>query len=312
MDGGSPVGELRLFGQGPSVQEVGAVDNSRLVGGGDLERFRSTVMEEPGGVPPARLQIHRPVKGGGLALAAALVAAILLVSPRRGAPAGRVLLVVLPFDNLSGEKEQECFSDGMTEEMISQLGPLKPDRLAVVVRASVMHCRGTSKRADEIGRELGVKYVLSGSARRSTHQVRVTAELARAKDQVQLWSGSRDRELRDVLGLQNDVAPAIGRELPAPSVPSRGVAREGSARQARGLRDLSQRSLLLEWNRFTAEAERKAKLRDRYRGDPSFAPAYAWLGSTYQILANTEAIDPNEIRARARPALIKRSLITLE
>lgn len=80
-------------------------------------------------------------------------------------PAGRVVLAVLPLDNLSGKQEQEYISDGLTEELITQLSRLEPDHLAVIARTSSMQYKGTKKKVDEIGRELRVDYVLEGGMR---------------------------------------------------------------------------------------------------------------------------------------------------
>src|ERR1700757_2072821 len=93
---------------------------------------------------------------------------------------GKIRLLVLPFENLSGDPEQGYFSDGLTEEMIAQFGRLEPQRLGVIGRTTAMRYKGSSKRLDQIGRELSVDYILEGSTRRYEDRVRITAQLIRA------------------------------------------------------------------------------------------------------------------------------------
>ena len=99
-------------------------------------------------------------------------------------PPTRSMLAVLPFENLTGDPEQEYFSDGLTEEMISQLGDLDPSHLGVIARTSVMHYKHSGEPLDRVGRELGVQYALEGSVRRDSNKVRITAQLIQIKDQA--------------------------------------------------------------------------------------------------------------------------------
>src|SRR5262249_39085424 len=107
-------------------------------------------------------------------------------------PSGKVMLAVLPFENLTGDAGQEYFSDGLTEEMISQLGNLDPQRLGVIARTSVMHYKNSRQQLDRIGRELGVQYVLEGTVRRDSDKVRISAQLIQMKDQTHLWARQYD------------------------------------------------------------------------------------------------------------------------
>lgn len=95
---------------------------------------------------------------------------------------GKFRLLVLPFENLSGDPRQNYFSDGLTDEMITQLGRLEPQRLGIIGRTTAMQYKGGSKRIDEIGRELSVDYILEGSTRRGSDRVRITAQLVRPRD----------------------------------------------------------------------------------------------------------------------------------
>ena len=122
----------------------------------------------------------------------------LVGSPTAAAP---IKLVVLPFENLTGDPEQEYFSDGLTKEMITQLGRLHPQGLSVIARTSSMQYKNRDAAIDQIGRDLGVDYVLEGSARRDGNRVRISATLIQVRDQTQRWTDSFDRELTTILGV---------------------------------------------------------------------------------------------------------------
>ncbi len=103
------------------------------------------------------------------------------------ADAAPIRLAVLPFQNLTGDPEQEYFSDGLTDEMIAQLARLHPERLSVIARTSSMRYKRRDVPLDQIARELGVDYVMEGSARREGNRVRISATLISARDQTQRW-----------------------------------------------------------------------------------------------------------------------------
>ena len=126
---------------------------------------------------------------------------------------GRTALAVLPLRNLSGDPEQEYFSEGLTEELIGQLARIDPERLGIIARASAMKYRQSSKGISQIARELGVTYLLEGSVRRDGDRVRISAALIRASDQTSLWTDVYDRDLRDILKLQAEVAESVAREI---------------------------------------------------------------------------------------------------
>jgi TolB-like protein/Tfp pilus assembly protein PilF len=128
-------------------------------------------------------------------------------------PGAKIMVVVLPFENMSGDPEQEYFSDGLTEEMITQLAVLAPARLGVIARTTSLQYKRTPRAIDLICRELGVDYVLEGSVRRQGNRVRVSAQLIQVSDQAHLWAASYDRELGGILALQSEVARAIAEEI---------------------------------------------------------------------------------------------------
>ncbi len=135
-----------------------------------------------------------------------------VITPGRRAPAKKMLLV-LPFENLSGDSKHEYFADGLTEEMICQLGRLCPKRLGVIARTSAIQYKATKKSIGEIAEELKVDCVLEGSVRCDGQRMRITGQLIEARDQTHLWSATYDRELRDLLDVQADVARQIGKAL---------------------------------------------------------------------------------------------------
>jgi eukaryotic-like serine/threonine-protein kinase len=175
----------------------------------------------PGGAARARPRLRWLVAAAllvAIGVAAALARARVrerpaAAAPAPPAPAEPVKLAVLPFDNLTGDSGQDYFSNGLTEEMIAQLGRLNPQHLGVIARASVMRYKNSSKPLDQIGRELGVQYILEGSARREADRVRITTQLIRTSDQTQLWTDSYESKLTDVLSLQTAVTRDIAKSL---------------------------------------------------------------------------------------------------
>jgi TolB-like protein/DNA-binding winged helix-turn-helix (wHTH) protein/cytochrome c-type biogenesis protein CcmH/NrfG len=125
----------------------------------------------------------------------------------------KIMLAVLPFQNLTGDPNEEYLADGLTEEMISQLGRLHPEELGVIARTSVMGYKHSDQRLDQIGRDLSVQYVLENSLRGSGNHLRVTVQLVQVKDQSHLWAQDYDYRPGDILRLEDDVAKAVAREI---------------------------------------------------------------------------------------------------
>ena len=136
-------------------------------------------------------------------------------------PESRVMLAVLPFENLSNNPDQEYFSDGLTEETISYLGRISPERMGVIARTTSMAYKRTGKSIKEIGAELGVDYVLESSVRREGDQVRTTSQLIRVKDQTHVWASTFDRELTSVLAIQRELGIAIANHVQVRLSPER-------------------------------------------------------------------------------------------
>lgn len=125
----------------------------------------------------------------------------------------KIMLAVLPFQNLTGDPKQEYLADGLTEEMIAQLSRLHPEQLGVIARTSVMGYKHGDQRLDQIGRDLSVQYVLENSLRGSGDHLRVTVQLLQVKDQSHLWSQDYDYRPRDILSLEDDIAKTVAREI---------------------------------------------------------------------------------------------------
>jgi TolB-like protein len=142
------------------------------------------------------------------------------------AAARQVTIVVLPFANLSGDPSHEYLADGLTEETISALGQVDPDRLSVIGRTSTIRYKKTRKSLDEIARELGADYVVESSIRGQDGRLRITSRLIRVEDQSLLWSAAYDRHSTDVLRLQRRLCRAIGDEIRVRLSPKR-IARLG-------------------------------------------------------------------------------------
>jgi len=228
------------------------------------------------------------------ALALVLGMAVLLVAglltwrafrPPAQATPGRIMLAVLPFQNLTGDPEQEYFADGLTEELITRLGRLHPAQLGVIARTSVMGYKHSDKRLDQIGRELGVQYVLEGSVRRAQDRVRITAQLISVADQSHLWADDYDRKLQDVLTVQDDVAIAVADQTQLKLDP----AQQTDLARGRTVNPEAYEAYLrgrFFWNKRTEAGFRKSVeyFETAIAKDPTFAQAYAGLADSYLLL----------------------------
>ena len=199
---------------------------------------------------------------------------------------GRVMLAVLPFANLSGDATREYVSDGMTEELLTALGRLQPDRLGVIARLTAMTYKGSDKPVATIGRELGVDYVLEGSVRGTAQRARVTAQLIAVADQTHLWAETYDAGAGDLLDVQADIAQRIARSLALELLGDLGTSALLAATAVPAAHDHYLRGRH-QWNRFTphgytaaiAELERAIEL------DPGYAAAWAALADAYNLQA---------------------------
>jgi len=220
--------------------------------------------------------------------------------------AHRVMLAVLPFQNLSGDSAQDYVSDGLTEDMITQLGRMDPQQLGVIARTSAMAYKASSKTTSEIGRELHVDYILAGSVRRDANRVRVSAQLIQIKDQTHLWAQNYDRDMRDILSLQDEVARSIAAEIQVKLTKQPGglPARNGPV-------DVEAYEIYLRglyyWNqRSQADLQRGiAYFQQAIDRDPNNAFAYAGLADAYFVRAISGAVPTEEAIPKAKAAAMK-------
>jgi TolB-like protein/DNA-binding winged helix-turn-helix (wHTH) protein/Tfp pilus assembly protein PilF len=230
--------------------------------------------------------------------------------PLHQASSDRTMLAVLPFDNLTGDPSQDYFSDGLTEEMIAQLGRLDPQHLGVIARTSVMHYKNTSEQLEQIGHELGVQYVLEGSVRRDSDKVRISAQLIQVKDQSHVWARQYDRELNNLLALEGEIAREIagGIQLTLGNANHIDSARYQVSLSPNSYEayDLYLRGLYF-WNKRTGpDFERAIEyFQQATEKDPNYAQAYTGLADSYVLMAGYSDVPPIEFMPKARAAALR-------
>jgi TolB-like protein/tetratricopeptide (TPR) repeat protein len=226
-------------------------------------------------------------------------------SPLRSASAGKIRLVVLPFTNLSGDPQQDYFSAGLTDEMITQLGRLDPERLGVI--AAETSKLFASKPIAELGRTLDVQYAMEGSVRRGGNEVRINVQLIQVSDQTQFWANSYTGDLRDILHVQDEVAAAVASQIRvALPVAAVGVF-DGKTKPARAVNpeayDAYLRGRLYWTNRGDLHKGIEA-YQQAIDKDPNYALAYAGLARAYALLGQVPYDDmpPVDAKPKAREA----------
>jgi len=188
-------------------------------------------------------------------------------------------IAVLPFVNMSGEADQEYFSDGMTEELLNVLARMP--NLKVTARTSVFEFKGKGGDVREIGRKLGVAHIVEGSVRRDGQEIRVTAQLIRVADGFHVWSETYDRKLEGVFALQDDIARRIGLQLQsslgtaAPTTARAEIPPEAYAEYLKGRALYRQRKQLPQAIAHFEAAVARA---------PQFAAGWASLSLTYEVI----------------------------
>src|SRR5579871_2906958 len=229
------------------------------------------------------------------------------VSPRGAG--GRTMLAVLPFENLTGDAGQEYFSDGMTEEMITQLGSSDAEHMGVIARTSVMQYKHSQEKLSQIAHELGVEYVLEGSVRRDAERVRITAQLIQMKDQTHLWAREYDREAKDVLVVQSEIAREISGEIQTAlgehkAVPA--VVQSTLSPDALEAYNLYLKGQYF-WNQRTVEGFQEAigYFHQALEKDPNDARAYAGLAASYALIGPYSGTPADPFSSQARAAALR-------
>ena len=224
----------------------------------------------------------------------------------RAAAAPAVRLAVLPFENLSGDPQQEYFSDGMTRDMIAQLGRLHPETLSVIAHESVKRYKKTNTPIDQVGRELNVVYVLAGSAQREGTRLRITAELIKVQDQTQLWADSYEREMSGILALQNEVSQKVAGALALKLLP----AEQARLANARAVNPEAYEAYLrgsYYWMKATpGDLDLAEKYFDLALGkDASYAPAYVGRAFIWIVRNQMGLVPPEEAGPKAKAEALR-------
>ena len=213
-------------------------------------------------------------------------------------------LAVLPFENLGRDPDREYLADGLTEETIASLGQMNPERVGVIGRQSMMVYKGkAAKSLAEIGRELGADYLLESSLRVEGGRFRITTKLIRARDQVQVWSESYDREPTSMLNLQRELSAAIAEQIRLRLSPER-----LDALARRQTRNADAYDHYLRGRNFANQRTPATTLKAiEYFGratalDPNYALAWAGLAEAYAASPMNGDAPPLDVWPRARQA----------
>jgi pentatricopeptide repeat protein len=211
-------------------------------------------------------------------------------------------IAVLPFTNMSADKENEYFSDGLAEDIIDALTQVPG--LRVMARTSAFSFRGREVDVREIGARLGVEHILEGSVRRAGNRLRVTAQLVKASDGYHLWSQRFDRELTDVFAIQDEISQAIVEKLRLRLVGDRPLVKQYTRNAAAYDLCLKARYHILKMTQQGREAGRRY-CEQAIALDPNYAPAYIVLAESYLWSAFWGSTDSREAFARAKSAALE-------
>jgi TolB-like protein/DNA-binding winged helix-turn-helix (wHTH) protein/cytochrome c-type biogenesis protein CcmH/NrfG len=217
---------------------------------------------------------------------------------------GKVMLAVLPFQNLTGDPSKEYLADGLTEETISQLGRLSPEQLGVIARTSVMGYKHKDERLDQIGRDLSVQYVLENSVRENGDRIRLTAQLIQVKDQTHLWSQDYDYPARDILNVEDDVARAVAHEIRMRLTSQQ----QAELTQSHPINPEAFDAYMRGYYFFERNTSKDAVMAAKYyeratQLDPSYALAWAGLSRVRNWQVNIDLIPAEEGQRLAREAV---------
>lgn len=219
---------------------------------------------------------------------------------------GNIKLAVLPFENLSVDPEQRYLSDGMTEELTTRFGGLAPEKLSVIARTSVMQFANTRLNAREVGQLLGVDYLLAGSVRSAAGRVRISAQLIQVRDQSHLWARNYDRNMGDLLTIENDIAHAIANEVQLKLSAQQRAQLSGAAAQDPDVQECYLKG------RYYSVKENQAGLtlatslyQQAIQKAPQYASPYAGLSAAYIRLGHWLALPPEQAFPKAKATALK-------
>jgi TolB-like protein/tetratricopeptide (TPR) repeat protein len=291
-----------------------------------MEDFRKDLEAVAEGLKPlkAKRRLGRKIFGSNGTYLLSTVLAVLIILfglniggfrdrlfGRRGRAEPAIKLAVLPFRNLTGDPAQEYLSDGITEELIAQIGRLNPQNLGVIGRTSVMRYKTGDTSIDQIGRDLEVNYVLEGSLQREAGRVRINTELIHVSDRTQAWTGTYEPELSGILAAQGQVAKGVAKALAVKLLPAeearlavvRMVNPEAYSAYLKGaaLWKTMKKADLDAAQRFFDQALEK---------DPSYAPAFSGLAWVWMARQQMSFVPESEGVPKAKEAALQ--AITLD
>ena len=262
-------------------------------------RFAAALNKE---VPVRRKRPASVFIGAAVALLACVGLAVYLWGSRAGSETNPPAIAVLPFADMSADKSQEYFTDGLTEELIDALA--KTPGLRVVARTSSFAFKGKQQDVREIGERLKVGMVVEGSVRQTGERLRITAQLDSVKDGLHIWSATYERDRKDIFAVQAEIARAVAAALKIQLAdqPNKRLATQPTASlEAYGLYLKGRYA----WNERTAEALARARhyFEEAIRIDPNYASAYAGLADAY--VQGPVGLPPSEAIPKARAAARK-------
>ena len=287
------VGEIGQSGHDPATEGLSRTENQ----GGSSKK---TIVLE-------RLSWLLDWRGPSLLLLVILTLLSIWIFHRERPPSPVIRsLAVLPLVNLSGDASQEYFSDGMTDELIAELGQIS--QLRVTSRTSAMTYKGVRKPVPQIARELNVDAVVEGTALRSGSRVRITAQLIQAAADKHLWAQSYEGDLRDTLALQSKVAREIAGQIRIKLNPQE----QAGLKNVNIVNPEAHEDYLKGryfWNKRTGKDLKKAVdyFNRSIKKDPNYAQAYSGLADSYALMGDWEygVLAPQEAFAKAKAAATK-------
>ncbi len=217
----------------------------------------------------------------------------------------KIMLAVLPLEDLSGDSKEEYLADSLTDEMITELGRLHPEGLGVIARSSVMPYKHTTKSAAQVGKELGVNYILEGSVSRSADRLRVRAQLVQVEDQTHMWADEYDRNLTDVLAMESDVAKAVARQIQLRLTEQERTRLD----RVRSVNPEAYESYIkgrYHWNKRTPDEILLSVtyFQQAIQKDPGYAAAHAGLADAYLLLGSVpnDVLPPRQAMPKSKDA----------
>jgi TolB-like protein/Tfp pilus assembly protein PilF len=238
-------------------------------------------------------------------LIAAAAFAYFFRGPTLRSPTGKIRLVVLPFANLSGDPQQDYFSAGLTDEMITQLGRLDPERLGVI--AAETSKVSAHKPISELGHTLDVQYALEGSVLRGGNEVRINVQLIQVSDQTHVWANSYTGDLGEILRVQGEVAAAVANQIRVALPVGNGDVFDWKAKTAHPVNPEAYEAYLrgrLYWTNRGDLHKGIDAYQQAINKDPNFALAYAGLARAYALLGQVpyDDMSPAGAKPKARQA----------